>query len=96
MSVLISTRAQARRDHDKDAEVYESGTVHKHNIVKDLAEDTNGGKAGKYLSETVEGQTADQRREELMGLEPEESNPLQAGMHEVKQRQAMDPILAKL
>ena len=93
--VLVTTRAQAMRDRDKDTEVHESGTLHTNDGVEDLAEDTNGGKAGKYLSESVEGQTTDQRREELMGLEPEESNPLQASMDEIKQWQAMDPTLAK-
>lgn len=92
--VLVTTRAQAMRDHDKNTEVNESGTLHTNNRVEDLA-DTNGGKAGEYLSELVEGQATDQRREEPMRLEPEESNPLQASVDEIKQWQAMDATLAK-
>ena len=53
--VLVTTRAQAMRDHDKNTEVHESGTLHTNNRVEDLAEDTNGGKAVEYLSELVEG-----------------------------------------
>ena len=93
--VLVIPRAQARRDCDKDIEVHESGTLHTNNRVEDLAEDTNGGKTDEYLLEMVEGQTTNQRREEPMGLEPAESNPLQASMDKIKQWQAMNPTLAK-
>ena len=30
--VLVTTRAQARRDHDKDTEVHESGTLHTYTL----------------------------------------------------------------
>ena len=56
--------------------------IRTHYRIEDLTEDKNEGKAGEYLLEMVEGQTADQRRKEPLRLEPEESSPLKASIDE--------------
>ena len=96
--VMVTTRAQARRDSNA------TSTSDKEETTIETTPDlgvTSGETPGKDISKgeggktTMESEAAGQRREELSISMPQELNPLEANADNMRQWQATDPTLAK-
>ena len=95
--MMVTTRAHARRDCNliSDAE----GTVEEQPSESDSIDTVENISVtdalnGEYSESTEEMETVEQRREAEPTSKPEELNPLEANVDDIRQWQAMDPTLA--
>ena len=89
--VLVTTRAQAKRNSNSNTMASGGGT-NSHDLAE---ESTNEGEPNNDSVDSVEMEATELRREEPPAVESQESDPLQANVGDVKQWQAMDPTLAR-
>ena len=96
--VMVTTRAQARRDSNLTNDI--EGTIEERLSESDSLETVENISVtdvlnGEYGESTEEMEMVEQRREVEPTSKPEGSNPLQANVDNIRQWQAMDPTLAK-
>ena len=96
--VMVTTRAQARRDSNLISDTEE--TVEERPSESDSIETVENISVtdalnGEYSESTEEMEMVEQRREVEPTSKPKELNPLDANVDDIRQWQAMDPTLAK-
>ena len=96
--VMVTTRAQAKRDRNLVTDT--EGTLEERPAKSDSLETTEDISVtdalnGEYSEPTKEVETVEQRREEEPTSMPQGLNPLEANVDDIRQWQAVDPILAK-